>query len=719
MTHKYYAHSLEGRPPSEWQLLEDHLKNVAQMAREFAESFGAEDLGWCAGLLHDIGKIHPDFQEYLEEEKARRGSVDHSSAGAVLADTVRNFYVSWVVAGHHGGLAGKASLKSRLKEKSKISSVKEVIELVKKEMDWHECASSVLIPKFIKDECTSELFIRMLFSCLVDADYLDTESFLNKKREKPPEVNKLLRPFLRNQNIFSSSATNTSLNQIRNEVYKHCIMAAKNPSGVFKLTVPTGGGKTRSSLGFALEHTIINGHDRIIYALPYTSIIEQTVTVFRDILGKGNVLEHHSGVQLSDNDRDDDTETPEETMLRLASENWDFPLVVTTTVQLFESLFSNRPGRCRKLHNIARSIIILDEVQTLPSVLIRPIVSGLKELVHSYGVSVVLCTATQPALSGKSRYLSGFENVTNIIPDKAESQYFEELKRVEYVIADEPWSWERAAGEMRKEKQALAIVNTRKDALALLEVLDDRKAFHLSTLLCGKHRRDVLEEVRERLKDDRECRLVSTQVIEAGVDVDFPLVLRALGPLDRIVQAAGRCNREGKIEKGRVVVFEPEDGRSPRGPYRTALMEAKNILEKGDVDLHDPSIFEEYFGRLFIDVNTDAKKIGESRKAFDFPEVARKFRMIEEESIPVVVNYPRQNGPYALIEEVRRKGRLSRSLWRRLQPFFVNIYCNDFEAYENKMLIEQSIPGLYLWRGGYDEIKGISEIARDPSDLIV
>lgn len=718
---QFYAHSIKGKPTSEWQPLEEHLRNVAKIASSFAKAFGAKELGWCAGFMHDIGKFHLDFQNYLKEENHRRGSVDHSSAGAVLADAARNFFIAWVVAAHHGGLAGKADLRERLQEKSKAIKVHEALTLAKNEIDWLDCAKHASVPEYLDNKYAAELFIRLLFSCLVDADYLDTESFFEKKRSALRghcfSLKKLWQKFSSEQERFISMPK-TNLNRIRNQIYEYCIMAARKDPGVFKLTVPTGGGKTRSSLGFALKHAIIHGHDRIIYAIPYTSIIEQTATVFRDILGEENVLEHHTGVQTTEKDGDDDIESPEDTRLRLASENWDFPLVVTTTVQFFESLFANRPKKCRKLHNLVRSVIILDEVQTLPITLIHPIVSVLKELVRNYGVSLVLCTATQPALSDERRYLSGFQEVRSIIPDKEESRYFKELKRVEYVIANKKWSWEKAIEEIKQEQQVLVVVNTRKDAIALLNLLEGENIFHLSTLLCGAHRRDVLKEVKERLEEGKPCRLISTQVVEAGVDLDFPFVLRAFGPLDRIVQVAGRCNREGKMSRGRVIIFDPKDGGTPRGPYRTALIEAKNMLEAGRVNLHDPKVFEEYFERLFMDVDTDAMEIDELRRSFDFPEVARRFRMIQEESIPVIVNYSKHNGPHPLINEAKEKGYLNRSLWRRLQPFFVNIYRKQFVAYEMEGLIEQPIPGLYIWRGEYEKVKGISKIARDPSDLI-
>jgi CRISPR-associated endonuclease/helicase Cas3 len=391
-------------------------------------------------------------------------------------------------------------------------------------------------------------------------------------------------------------------------------------------------------MAFALKHALVHGLDRVIVAIPYTSIIEQTADVYRNIFGETSVLEHHSAV-ITGHDGCDPL-SYQDVWSRLASENWDAPIVVTTTVQLFESLFAHRPSACRKLHNIARSVLVLDEVQTLPPQLLTPILDVLQDLVEHYSVSVVLCTATQPALQD-GPYLKGLSNIREIVPDPP--RYFAALRRVHYTLpaADERWDWERVAVEMRNTAQCLAIVNTKPDALQLLDALNDSTALHRSTLLCGAHRRDVLHEIRRRLDIGEPCRLIATQVVEAGVDLDFPLVLRAIGPLDRIVQAAGRCNREGRLASGRVVVFWPAEGKVPPGAYRTGTDTAISLLSRPQVDLHDPTLYRTYFELLYQAVETDVKGIQNLRQALDYPEVAQRFRLIEDDTAAVVVRYKR------------------------------------------------------------------------------
>jgi CRISPR-associated endonuclease/helicase Cas3 len=407
--------------------------------------------------------------------------------------------------------------------------------------------------------------------------------------------------------------------------------------------------------------------------------------------------------------------------LRLACENWDAPVIVTTTVQLFESLFSNRPGACRKLHNIARSVVILDEAQTLPLRLLAPILDMLQQLADHYGTSVVLSTATQPAFQ-TNQYLEGLREVHEIVPEA--ERYFALLKRVDYGLPAlrERWSWERAAGEMRRADTCMAVVNTKGDALSLLDALGDETALHLSTLLCGAHRRDVLGEVKRRLEAGEPCRLVSTQVVEAGVDVDFPMVLRAVGPLDSIVQAAGRCNREGRMPTGRVVIFEPDNGHLPGCAYRTATETARAILKSPAADLHDPSLYRQYFERLYGAVNLDAEGIQERRERFDYPEVAKRFRLIEDETVPVVVRYaPRGRDVSevtALLEEVRLSTGIARQVLRRLQPYMVNLHSRLIAGYQAKGLVSEIAPGLWEWRGDYDPVRGVGTDGIAPEGLV-
>jgi len=723
----YFAHSENGAGVK--HELVQHLKEVAQLAGEFAAKFGARDFGYCAGLWHDLGKFHPDFQSYIENPRGRRGP-DHSSAGAVQAMACFE-PLAFPVAGHHAGLPNWADLKGRLREKSSSLQVVEALRVARTHLSSLAPAEPLLqkLPRFLaatpsrhsaseRLERETELFLRMVFSALVDADFLDTEAHfdpqLSMQRDGAPALEELWNRFEKDQARVTGRHRD-QLNQLRHEIYGASVNAADEVQGIFSLTVPTGGGKTRSGMAFALRHALRHGLDRVIVAIPYTSIIEQSADVYRQVFLNG-VLEHHSAVAS----REDVTDPISlgDVWARLASQNWDAPIVVTTTVQLFESLFGNRPSSCRKLHNIARSVLILDEVQTLPTHLLEPILDVLQQLVDHYGVTVVLCTATQPTFTA-GPYLRGLGGVREIVPDPP--RYFAALKRVryEYLSAGERWTWERVAEEMRTADQALAVVNTKRDAFALLDALDDPAALHLSTQMCGAHRLETLHEVRRRLEAGRPCRLISTQVVEAGVDLDFPLVLRALGPLDRIVQAAGRCNREGRLEAGRVVIFDAVGSSSPPGVYRSGIDIAAGLLASG-CDLHDPRTYEVYFERLFQATELDGKGIQKSRRSLNFAEVAEKFRMIEDDSAPAVVR-PEGHGEKVgnLLAVVRRREAAPRSVFRRLQPYLVSVRSRLIPTFERNGLLQKVAPGLWEWLGGYDRVRGLVESAREPGDLVI
>lgn len=587
------------------QDLLDHLTNVAERAAAFATRYEAAELARLAGLLHDIGKFNPAFQQYLlAAEGQPRGSTrgpDHKGAGARLAEMAApellKAILAFIIAGHHGGLSDFSALKDWLRERGADPAIPTAIATAQLAIPQLGAFPSLSYPLYIQTVQDSELFTRMLFSALVDADFLDTEQhFTGGKtggRGVYPRLDTLERQFERNQHALTGQA-HDQVNVIRHEVYQACRAAAALPPGFFRLTVPTGGGKTRSSLAFALRHALTHGLSRVIYAIPYTSITEQTASEFRTIFSnKRAVLEHHSALPSFE---DASLPTAGQVWMRLAAENWDAPLIVTTTVQLFESLMARTPSACRKLHNIAGSVVILDEAQTLPTKLLTPILDVLRALVANYHVTVVLCTATQPALDSAQSGFQRLENIREIVPEP--ERFFVALKRVTYAApqADEQWSWGQVAEHIRKERQALAIVNTRADAVALLDALDDPDALHLSTWMCGAHRRAVLDEVRRRLAQGEPCRLISTQVIEAGVDVDFPVVLRAMGPLDSIVQAAGRCNRNGRLaELGRVIVFQPEEGKLPPGSYRTGTDISHNFMQVAEFDFHDPAMYRRYF----------------------------------------------------------------------------------------------------------------------------
>ena len=736
MAEGFYAHTPVG--DGEWHGLTTHLKRTAERAGLNAEKFGAGELARLAGLWHDLGKFNPDFQRYLRDcEKAKREGgpapakgVPHAVYGAMLAvDSLHA--LAAIIYGHHAGLPNGPKLKDAVRQPEARETYGSILPVAAEEVEGLDFGGDVreLFTDPPRDELQMETLQRMVFSALVDADFLDTETHFDSEAAelRGSEIGpaRLWEVFQRDREAFvASSDEQTAVNAVREEVYSFCIEAGERASGVYRLGVPTGGGKTRSGLGFALRHAVTHGLDRVIFAVPYTSIIEQTASVYRKIfeeLGEGAVLEHHSAVRREDGNGGEQQDEAR-MRARLAAQNWDAPLVVTTTVQLFESLFANRTSRCRKLHNLCRSVIVLDEVQTLPVGLLSPTVNMLQELVRRYGVTVMLCTATQPALDEQSKYLEGFETINDIVPPERAAEHFRTLRRVKYETPSGPWSWDEVARRLLDaslEKRAMVVLNTRKDALALLDKLDGEPVLHLSTLLCGSHRRAVLEEVRRRLETGEPCLLVATQVVEAGVDLDFPVVFRALGPLDRIVQAAGRCNREGLLDiPGRVVVFEPEEGSVPKGEYAAAYGEAKSMLERPSFDLHDPEVFREYFRRLYQDVPTDQEGIQKLRREFDYPEVARLYRLISNTSVPVIVRYPpdeESRKPLSrLLERIRHTG-----IWsgdhRRLQPYVVSMFEHEFE--KRREQTEEISEGIFVWNGNYDELRGIEDVSLDPADL--
>jgi len=576
MNKSFYAHSLEGKPPSEWQPLEEHLKNVAEIARSFAESFSAGDWGYLAGLWHDIGKYSDEFQKMLGTEegsdahietKFRR--IDHSTAGAKHAHISlkdKGKLLAYAIAGHHAGLldgkSNDACLYNRLMKENipDYSSCPEHI-LNTKSLGDLPFALNVHNPKRFGFQIS--FFIRMIYSCLVDADFLDTEVFMGREksswRKGYPALHELDAKLGFALKQLSASAPRTLINKHRAAILKNCLDAAELPQGLFSLTVPTGGGKTLSSLAFAIKHALKYNLKRIIYVIPYTSIIEQNAAVFRDILGENAVLEHHSNFEPNEEDH----------RSRLASENWDAPIIVTTNVQFFESLYRSKSSRCRKIHNIANSVVILDEAQMLPVPLLKPCLEVLRELSSAYRTSIVLCTATQPALSTTETFKDGLEGVREIASDPG--KLYAEFKRVRVkklpVISDD-----ELADRLNEHKQVLCIVNTRGHARRIFERIRDGEegCYHLSALMCPEHRTATLNKIRSALLDGSPCRVISTQLIEAGVDIDFPVVFRSAAGIDSIAQAAGRCNREGKLlEGGQVFVFLPEDGTLP-GHFRQA-----------------------------------------------------------------------------------------------------------------------------------------------------
>ena len=713
-----FAHSCNEQ--HERQDLLDHLRSVGECAAEFAGPLGAGAAGRFLGLCHDIGKFSPEFQRYLLESEAnpkRRGhGPDHKGAGAILAAGVLG-PLALAIQGHHGGLHSPAELKAWLVERQRDPLTGQAIALAMNALPELQ-SKSVPLPAYVEgDALAAEMFIRLLFSALVDADFLDTERHFSPTRplarSNGPSLSDLWARLARDQKTLSGWRSD-AVGQARHAIYQACLAAAERAPGLFRLTVPTGGGKTRSAMAFALRHALLHGQQRVIVAIPFISITEQTADVYRRIFedpadAAPVVLEHHSAAITDEDDE----------WARLAAENWDAPIVVTTTVQLFESLFADNPSRCRKLHRLANSVLILDEAQALPPGLLTPCLDALAQLAAHYGTTVVLSTATQPAFEA----IPAFRQVaaTEIVPEPG--RYFDALRRVSWEWrSDSPLSWLRVAEIMRGERQALAVVNTKRDALNLLDALADPDALHLSTLLCGAHRRRAIAEVRRRLTAGEPCRLVSTQVIEAGVDLDFPVMLRALGPLDALIQAAGRCNREGRLDHGRVLVFAPAEGHVPPGSYRTATGVTQAILARGGLDLSGPEAPWAYFEELFHTLDTDSEHIQPGRQALDYPGVAERFKLIRDDSESVAVRYgtvAEIEALDAILTRLRRGEGRGRHLLRALQPYLVTVRRREAERWRRNGMIAPVAPGLGEWLGEYDPVLGLSGADLDPEALII
>lgn len=659
----------------------EHLEGTAKYAQDFATVFGCGDYGRCLGMLHDIGKYSAGFQKRIQDGGCK---VDHSTAGAQLvrqlSKSPSTLAASYCIAGHHRGLLDGGSsaddpAESTLSARLKLTP--EDYQAFRTEIDPTGLFPSVRPPLHMLGTSgfTIAFWIRMLYSCLVDADFLDTEAFMSNGSvvREPGEGIPALYEKLEEKLKEFKHPTN-ELNRMRCKILERCLQMAEAERGLFTLTVPTGGGKTLSSLAFALKHAVRHKMRRVIYVIPYTSIIEQTAATFRDIVGDGNLLEHHHNFQY-------DFKNDEMDPRRLAAENWDKPLIVTTNVQFFESFFANKSSRCRKLHNVANSILIFDEAQMLPREYLLPCIRVISELVHNYGCSAVLCTATQPALQD---LFPPEIRATEIMEDLPSLYSF--FKRTE-IRTIGPLSNEALVERLDAHEQVLCIVNTREHARVLYDRIKDENTFHLTTLMTPVHRTRTLEEIRQRLKEGLPCRVISTSLVEAGVDFDFPTVYRAEAGLDSEIQAAGRCNREGKrpAEDSIVYIFQPE------GPYRnTQTSFLKPISVARDLahcypDIASPESIHAYFQELYkISGNElDSKEIvrrleeGAGNTLFPFETVAKEFRLIDERTKAILI--PAEEKAKDFAKQLRR-GERNQKLLRAIGPYCVSIYENHYQA---------------------------------------
>lgn len=693
----------------ETQSLPEHLSGTAELAAQFAAAFHSAEWGKLLGLWHDLGKYSGEFQEYIKknsgyEEGERLGKTDHTSAAAILArELFPNYFwqpIAYCIAGHHSGLHNfthnlgvSGDLSDRLKKGEFLDKIRTKIptDLMEK-INLNPPIGKPIDPKHM------HLWIRMLFSCLVDADYLDTERFMNPvsftRRGKYDSLSELKNRFDNHMEKMCKNAPSTAVNSIRSQILKDCIKSGELSPGFFSITVPTGGGKTLSSMAWALVHALKFNKSRIVFAIPFTSIITQTAQIYRSIFGDDNVVEHHSNI-------DDITNTQER---KLAAENWDAPIVVTTNVQLFESLFANKTSRCRKLHNLVNSIIILDEAQMLPPEFLQPILTTLKGLVDDYGVSVMFSTATQPALTGriggKGQYaFDGIpsESVREIVQNIDSLAY--DLKRVTIQLpqsVNETVDWSVIAEELQQHEQVLCIVNTRNQCRELYELMP-KDTLHLSRLMCTAHIMDVIDEIKLRLKENKPVRVISTQLIEAGVDIDFPVVYRAIAGLDSIAQCAGRCNREGRLNEksklGLMKVFVPLKG-APIGLMRKGVDTFKELISIETQDentLLKPKAFQKYFRLFYSKIDNfdkpDIKSLlwnDAGQMKFQFATAARNFRLIDDKNAQtILVEYKEGND---LIQLLKRKGP-EPWLMRKLQRYTVSVNERDFEEIRKAGLI--------------------------------
>ncbi|MDK2125303.1 CRISPR-associated endonuclease Cas3'' [Parachitinimonas caeni] len=748
-----------------WALhpLDQHLHEVAKLAADNAAPFGGADWARLAGRWHDLGKYRPPFQAKLKlrsgydpdahiEVEGGLHSISHSTAGALYA--IRQFekrsgengriaarVLAYLIASHHAGLydwhnATQPCLGNRLNDKNgeleyqqALAALPPAEVLTDDGFDPMQALNPILGLTQLEQTDTTQpkgafaLWVRMLFSALVDADFLDTERFMNPQdfaqRSRFPEVDQLLPAF----NLYMDHKTaalvqpDSTLNRLRAGILAECRSAAQQAPGAFSLTVPTGGGKTLSSLAFALEHAVLHTKRRVIYAIPYTSIIEQTADVFREVFKEvqpNPVIEHHSQSQQDGNSL----------ASRLACENWDAPLIVTTNVQLFESLFAARTSSCRKLHNLAHSVIILDEAQQLPVGLLQPILDVLRLLIAYYGVSVVFCTATQPVLTSRQlldtrRNLRGFapREVRDIIADP--DHLFNQLRRVQVELPPDlntRSSWEALVNEISQEDCVLVIVNTKNDALELWNKLPEG-TLYLTTQLCGAHRATLLQQIRQRLAakragtDQEPLRVVSTSLVEAGVDISFPVVWRALLGLDSIAQAAGRCNREGELAGlGRLRLFVSPNGEPNTSQMQNAAATTRKLLHDypNPQDLlADRALMAKYFARFYTDaeghdrpgiVQALTKGVLDDHDplAVSFRTAANNFHLIEErEDALVYVPYPADDPAVLKKLEQLDRGKPDRLLLRDLQRYVVTISVSDAKHLHTSGELEPVMPGSY------------------------
>ena len=698
---EYYAHITQANDNGKKQrvqFLEDHSTHVAELAGQFAAEFGCGDIAHVMGLLHDKGKEQTEWQKYIQGvtgytpkyAKIKSGP-NHAYIGARIAQILYPQFAPLIaqpIAGHHRGLYDYCEY------------IEETKKDIPKEVLIPESQSCAMSRQQNLKSYDLHHLVRMLFSCLVDADSLDTEEFMNPEqaslRGTHTTMTELLGKLEEYLSQLKEKSEDTEVNRIRNYVQKQCVKESQGKTGFYSLTVPTGGGKTLASVLWALNHAVKNHLHRIIIAIPYTSIIVQTAATLKSIFGEENVLEHHSNVNP-----DDIKDREQRERMQLATENWDYPIIVTTNVQLFESLFSNKRSDCRKLHNIVKSVLILDEIQTLPLNFYKPIVHTLDTLCRLFGTSILFTTASQPVLTGRiegTNPFLGFDalnSVHEIIP--ADAMLHDKLRRVELDINETPKSYDEIAAELAKHQRVLCIVNTRRDAKELYERLPKEGIFlHLSRMMCPAHVAATIKHIKRALKEnsDSPIRVIATQLVEAGVDIDFPVVYRQEAGLDSILQAAGRCNREG--EKGICTTYVFSLGKEhPLPPGFISQTNNARLNMAGQYDWFAPETMIAYFKQLHWRIdNFDKQQMQELlyKPACEFEEAANRFHLIDDQTMPVLVNW---HDSINLYQRLLSEGP-SYQLMKQMAQFSVNIRKHNFDKLKSIGAIEEPFENIYV-----------------------
>jgi CRISPR-associated endonuclease/helicase Cas3 len=723
---KYFAHSENDE--SKKHLLSDHLFETARLMELFAHKENYKSIFRLTGLLHDLGKYQPAFQNYLENG-GRRGSVPHASWGAGYTRILKLLEASLTIDGHHKGIPNRSHWKEDTDcfTLNEVDGFEEVISTLKEDIKLDESKIRDLSKFKAGNLLETDVFVRYLFSALTDADWLDTEAHFHIEKTKARPTLELPVDIMieKLEQDLNRKSIEGEINNLRNWARERVLEKAGHPVGFYSLALPTGMGKTLTSLAWALRHAKSNLLQRIVIVLPYINIIDQTAQILKNLFGEEWVLEHHSSYN-----EDSEKEISEagdyaslEEKKKLACENWDYPIIITTTVQFFESMFSNRSSKCRKIHNLAKSVVIFDEVQTLPKEVLLPTLDMLKGMQKIMDISFLFCTATQPAFE-KRKGFDGIEAITPLIDNP--KRLYELTRRVEYKLLNELNSVqiEDLKNEVLKNNTSvLVIFNTKKAALEFYETMRAcgvwELKYHLSTLMCPQHRKTVISSVRDNLLNNKKILVVSTQLIEAGVDFDFSVVYRAMAPLEAVIQSAGRCNREGKLGElgGKVTLFNLEGSGMPDKTYSACAGHAEELIKDNLARLHDHDFYNEYYTQIInLYVDADKYNIQSARDNLNFKTVNDSYRIIRNATESLFIyNYSAESK--ALLHSIEHKEYLSKDDYRKMQSYIVQVYKPFIN--QNQEACVRTKNGILVWYGSYDKATGISSAPMEADNLII